>query len=191
MNRFRKWANEHKILATIAVGLPVFLCVCCVAIPFIPTPIDSDEPISAESVIESQSNTGMTKTLTPTNSPTSTPKPTSTSTPLPPAPSCNEIKMLTRDMTDVQWEKYKRDFVGLWVENWEGKVTQVSKEFLGSNYNVHVRTPDGCDILVEVKDEETALTVSRGDSVVVSGSTSSLADIFGKVIYLDDELSHY
>jgi hypothetical protein len=195
MNKLNKWVRSHRFLSLTLAGIPIILCICCVAVIFIPMPQSVKESISQANLPTStidnfdSSEPVMNVISTPTLEPTSTTRPTSTNTPIPSAPSCSQIKNETENMTDVQWDKYKNDFSGLWIESWEGKVTEVSKEFLGSNYNVHVKTKDGCTILVEVMDEETALTYSRDDSVIVSGRTSGLADIFGKVIYLDDDMS--
>jgi len=181
LNRIKEWVKTHKLLAIILAGIPLALCVCCLILVIIPTPEDSTDVLTQ--------NQSATSLPTGTSTPTVTPQPTATNTPIPLAPSCEQIQQETDGMTDVQWDVYKKNFKGLWVDNWEGVVTEVSKEFLGSNFNVHVETPDGCTVLVQVKDEETALTFSRGDRVVLSGITSSLGDIFGKVIYMDDDES--
>jgi hypothetical protein len=195
MNKIKDWMKSHKILSIILAGIPLFICLCCVALIIIPTPQNAPESVSQANLPTSTKDNlagkvpSMEILSTATLEPSATPEPTATKTPIPNAPSCSQINNETKDMTDVQWDKFKKDFIGLWIESWEGKVTEVSKEFLGSNYNVHVTTQDGCTILVEVKDEATALTYSRGDSVVVSGRTTGLADIFGKVIYLDNNMS--
>ncbi len=129
--------------------------------------------------------------ILPANSPEpvaiNTSEPIATKTPLPLAPSCKQINITTEGMTDVQWDKYKKDFPGQWVDNWEGTVTEVSNEFLGSGYNIHVNFVGGCDILVTIKDEVIALSYSRGDQVIVSGETLSISEMFDKLIVLNTD----
>jgi len=189
MKKLRDWILRNKVLAATIVGLPLFLCICVsflIGLAQPSPPSESNVPRASEEAFQVAQNTSLpTETLSPTN----TPIPTATNTPIPLAPNCQQIEQETRNLTDVQWDKYKKDFVGLWVESWEGEVGEVSKEFLGSHYNVHVRLEDDCTILVVVKDEDTALSYSIGDEVVVSGLTSGLADVLGKVIYLDDNNS--
>ena len=100
--------------------------------------------------------------------------PTATPTPIPPAPPFEEMRDNGEEMTEAQWKAYSDSLKGLAVTDWEGWVSNVDKEVLGSKYQLFVDL-DSPDELFSTYDvyfyipESDALKYSREQRVRFSG----------------------
>lgn len=192
---------KKKILIGSAI-LGALLLICCViAVLFYePSPEAVARMTATKSAEETEeakptntslpTNTpGPTATSTSTPLPTSTPEPTATSTPLPSAPTCSEIMQAKSGKTDVQWDKYKEDLVGLWVIEWTARVREIGDySILNGGYPAHLDVTKSCRLWYTIPDEETALGFSLGQEVIVTGRINNTLELFGLTLYLEDEI---
>jgi hypothetical protein len=102
--------------------------------------------------------------------------------------SCSDIIKETRNMTDVQWEKYKDEIKGKWIIEWSGEISDVGDySVLNGGYPIYIDIPGNCRIFILIGDEEQALSYVKGEDVIVTGQIDFLADILGtKTIYLEE-----
>lgn len=167
-----------------------------VVVPTVPRATDLPASTALPSATSAPTDTPLpTKTPGPTNTPepTNTPQPTNTpeptSTPVPPAPPVEEIRSNYQNMTDAQWDIYKKTLRDLPVEGWEGWISDVSKTF--GTYYVHVDIdPPGSlslsEILFEV-DENLAIKLRKDGKIRMVGRVASVGSTLGTLsISLDD-----
>lgn len=173
-----------------------------VVVPTVPRATDLPVSTALPSATSAPTNTplptetpGPTNTPEPTNTPapTNTPRPTNTpeptSTPVPPAPPVEEIRSNYQNMTDAQWDIYKKILRDVPVEGWEGWISDVSKTF--GTYYAHVDIdPPGSlsvsEILFEV-DENLAIKLRKDGKIRMVGRIDSVGSTLGTLsISLDD-----
>lgn len=170
-----------------AISLVVLACICVSVIYTIGTQDTEDEqpvveaPVEEPATIATEVSTAVEPTLQPT---TLAPTPAQERVL---APSCAEIIAQTNGMTDIQWQNFKENIKGKWIVEWSGTITQVSDESLfDSGYTIHVKV-DRCSVLFDIQDESQAMALRIDQPVVMTAEIDMLADVFGKVIYLNED----
>lgn len=186
---------KKKILIGSAI-LGALLLICCVIAVLFYEP--SPEAVARMTATKSAKQTeeakptntpGPTATSTSTPLPTGTPEPTATSTPPPLAPTCLEIMQAKSGKTDVQWDKYKEDLLGLWVIEWTARVREIGDySILNGGYPAHLDVTKNCGLYYVISDEETALGFSKNQEVVISGRIYLTFELLGLTLYLEDEV---
>lgn len=105
-----------------------------------------------------------------------------------PAPSFDELHQNFASMTEVQWNNYKDDVKGAYVEELSGTVSDVD-EMLGS-YTIILYHNDDPNSRIRIPvSEETALIYERGQVLTVSGNIALVLsdEIFGGIALSMDE----
>lgn len=119
---------------------------------------------------------------------TSTPRPTmvlptveSTTTPFPLAPPYSEILTNMRAMTEVQWDRYRKDIEGTQVISWTGWVEDVTGKAF-SSYELQIdMDPPGFqfstfEIRFDISAGEEALAIAKDSPITFSGWIGQISD---------------
>lgn len=134
---------------------------------------------------ESESNNDVSVRTNSTREPTAEP------TPQPIAPSIEEIFEAVDGMTDAQRNNHNRQLKGNLVEGWMGEVVDVNApelDFLENTSTIYVDMIDdniGAEVHIVDIDEETALEIGLGSTIIFSGTIKTVTDVFGTVVTID------
>jgi hypothetical protein len=123
-----------------------------------------------------------------TSGTTGTTRRTSTAKSQPTAPSIEEILETVENMTDAQRNKYNESIQGSRVEEWEGIVMDVDEGELFGGFSVYVdMVPDNFSSEVHIKvDEDVALTLNKGETIIFSGDIQSVSDLLGTTVFIEN-----
>lgn len=111
-----------------------------------------------------------------------------TLTPAPLAPSVEEILQTVSGMTDAQRNAYMESLEGYRVEGWRGTVSEVDEGEILGGFSVYVDVVPGnfgSEVHFDVP-EDIALSLSKDQVIVFSGSVDMLSDFGFTTIFLKD-----
>ena len=162
-----KKSSNKKLILIVVAG--IFLLVCCgfFAFAFSLSDTSSSGSGSAPSKVDSLAET---------------PKPQPTTPPI------EEILATVEDMTDAQRNSYNESLKDSRIEGWRGEVSDVDEGEIFGGFSVYVDMVDsnlGSDVHIEVP-EDVALTLNKGQRIVFSGDVSSVSDILGTTVFVEN-----
>ncbi len=92
-------------------------------------------------------------------------------------------------MTEVQWDNWKKELEGSWIEGWEGIVSNVDKEMLGKRYVLYVDLDYGeiasYDVALYIPEADAA-KYNKDQTVQFSGVVDDIMVVLAPVIYVDE-----
>ncbi len=102
---------------------------------------------------------------------------------------CPQILAAKQQMTDVQWDAYKKKLKAQRIKDWSGLIREVGdKRFLFGGYPISIDVISDCGIYYVVEDKKEALQFSKGQKVTISGQIESVSEFLGSItIYMVDE----
>lgn len=84
----------------------------------------------------------------------------------------DEVLPAQGDMTDLQWQEYRKSLVGRRVQSWQGEVNEVREEALSDRVYVEVKISRQFDDVFLYIDKETALSLKKGQRITFSGEVT-------------------
>lgn len=115
-----------------------------------------------------------------------TPAPAASPTAQPIAPPAAEIIDTTQGMTDAQRNAYNESLKASRVEGWRGVVTDVDEGEILGGFTVLVEMDEsnlGADVYIDVN-EDVALDLVKGSTIVFSGDIDYVSDVMGVGIHV-------
>ena len=172
------------LLATVIILVAPF-CLCCSYVfvdvglrtvgilptytpTLTPTLTNTPEPTNTPTITLTPEPTNTpepTATPGPTSTPTSTPEPTSTPTPTP--LTARDIELKKRDLTDLQWDKYKAELIGQEII-FSGEISEVYSDARVLIYFASAKRMFTSGTLYNISADK-AITFNQGDIIKGKG----------------------
>lgn len=171
--------REKKSSRNVIIALLASIVIVCCVLGFIASRADTDKAVKSSPDSTNGGTVSSEDTLAETPP---------TATPLPLAPPIEEILATVEGMTDAQRNKYNEQLKGNIVENWTGTVMDVDEGEIFGGFSVYVDMVDdnfGSEVHIKVT-EEVALSLNKGQKIVFSGPISSVSDLMGTTVFIDN-----